>query len=115
MVEISVVSLRPLVGPLVELTILTCGLWASDLPACEIVKLRPAMAIVPVRAWLPLLGSTVKPTVPLPLPGLELVMLIQASPLALTLAAHGHPFGAVTPTLPAPPSALTFTLAGESE
>ena len=36
----------------------------------------PAMVIVPVRWFEPVLAATVKPTVPLPVPGAPEVMLI---------------------------------------
>jgi hypothetical protein len=55
------------------------------------------------------LGATVKPTVPLPLPLVDEVAAIQ---LTSVVAVQAHSLSVATFTLPVPPAALTFRLAG---
>ena len=76
------------------------------------VKVRPAIVIVPERDG-PGVPSTLKLTLPLPLPpgGLE-VILIHGT---LGVAVQVHPLPAVTETLPLPPDAGTFCESGEIE
>ena len=73
------------------------------------VKVDPAIVSVPVRAP-PVLASTVYLTVPLPVPLLPLVMVIQFAPV---VAVHGQPDGVVTVTSPLPPSFGNDSLVGE--
>ena len=72
-------------------------------PLCVTVNVWPAMVSVPV--WLgvvadPLLGATVKVTVPLPVPEAPPVTVTQ---LAFDVADHVHVDPVVTVTLPLPP------------
>ena len=70
------------------------------------------MRIVPVRAAC-VLAATVKLTVPLAVPELPDVMVIQASEV---VAVHAQPLGAVTAIgVPAPPAAATAWLVGLSD
>ena len=59
----------------------------------------------------PRLGSTTKPTVPFPLPVPPEATLIHE---ALVAAVHAHPAGAVTPTEPGPPRAVSEALLAPS-
>jgi hypothetical protein len=68
---------------------------------CVTVNVWPAIVIVPERTPL-LFAGTVKPTTPLPLPGVPLVTV--TTPGLLLTAVHAHPPGAVTPTVLAPPA-----------
>ena len=67
------------------------------------------MATVPVRRSVAGLVATVFATVPGPLPLLPVVIVIHG---ALAVAFHEHVAGAVTLTLPAPPSGANVALAG---
>jgi hypothetical protein len=67
------------------------------------------MVSAPVLDSTAALADTEYPTVPAPFPVAPAVTLIQP-PLAVTL--HVHPAGAVTVTLPAPPSLPNVRLAG---
>ena len=67
------------------------------------------MARVPVRRSVAELAATEYTTVPGPLPLLPAVIVIHG---ALAVAFHEHVAGAVTLTLPAPPSGANVALAG---
>lgn len=71
--------------------------------ACEIVKVLPAIAIVPVRAA-PVFAAALKRTDPLPLPLAPAVTVIHA---AFDTAVHAQPGPAVTAIVPVPPAAGT--------
>ena len=74
------------------------------------MKVDPAIVSVPVRAP-PVLASTVYLTVPLPVPLLPLVMVIQ---FAVVVAVHGQPDCVVTVTgPPLPPWVGNDSLVGE--
>jgi hypothetical protein len=73
------------------------------------VKVCPAIVILPERLFVLLLASTVKLTVPLPLPLLEVW-----SQLLVVLAVHEHPLDAVMTTLPLAVLALTLVLLADS-
>jgi len=75
------------------------------------VKVWPAIVSVPLRAAA-LFDATLNATDPLPLPDAALVTVIHG---ALAVAVHAQPVPAVTATLPLPPVASTFWLAGEIE
>jgi hypothetical protein len=79
--------------------------------ACETVKVLPPRFSVPVRVEFPVLGATLKVTLPVPDPLTAPVMVIQES---LLLASHEHPAVAVTVVLPAPPAASNAWLVGET-
>jgi hypothetical protein len=66
-------------------------------PSCMIVKACPAMANVPIRLLVVALAATEYLTVPLPLPLLPDVMVIQET---LLVAVHEQPAGLVTLTAP---------------
>src|SRR5262245_42789756 len=70
------------------------------------------MVTVPCRELAPGLGATWNATVPLPLPVRSELKLIQS---ASRPAAHPHDDGAVTLTLPAPPSSGKLWTLGEIE
>jgi hypothetical protein len=73
--------------------------------ACDTVKVCPAIAIVPVRGAA-VLTSTLKVTMPLPVPEAPLVTVNHA---ALALAVHAHVGAeAVTATEPDVPVSATF-------
>lgn len=69
-----------------------------------IVKVAPAIVIVPVREFVDVFAETVKFTVPLPVRLLVPLTVIQ---LALLLTVHAHPLVVVTVVLPLPPAAAT--------
>jgi hypothetical protein len=73
------------------------------------VNVCPATVSVPVRLLVFVFAATEYPTVPLPLPLLPEVIVIQA---ALLAAVQVQPVGAVTVTLPVPPLACTDALVG---
>ena len=68
---------------------------------CVTVTSEPASEIVPVRPG-PLSGATLKPNVPLPLPGLGPISVIHESPV---LALQAQPGPVVTVDDPLPPPA----------
>ena len=72
----------------------------------------PAIVTVPARLPALLLAATEYSTVPLPLPLLPEVIVIQD---ALLVAAHVQPLAAVTATLPLAAAAARDWLAGEME
>jgi hypothetical protein len=76
------------------------------------VNVRPAIAIVPERDG-PVVASTVKLMLPLPLPpaGFDVILIHGA----LGVAVHVHPWPAVTDTVPPPPDAGTFCESGAME
>ena len=69
----------------------------------------PAIVIVPVRAAVPVLAATLKPTVPLPDPLAPLVTVIH---VAFETADHVHPADTVTATDPLSPAATIDWLDG---
>ena len=80
--------------------------------ACVTINVRPAATIDPVRGVV-VLALTANATVPLPLPELPALMLIQ---LAVVAAVHAQLFAeAVTAIDPDPPLSPTFWLEGEIE
>lgn len=81
-------------------------------PCCDTVNVFPATAMVALRAVVAVLGATVMPTLPLPLPALP-ARLIQA---ALVVAVHAHVFAdAVIVIEPDPPVSGNPCDAGEIE
>ena len=84
------------------------ALQPTTLAPCVTVLRCPAIVMLPVRSS-PVLRTTVKATVPLPLPVSGGVRVIQ---LASVDAVHAHSPAVATLTLPVPPLALTFWLAG---
>jgi hypothetical protein len=79
-------------------------------PCCDTVNVFPATAIVAVRAVVAVLGATVMPTLPLPLPAVP-ARLIQ---VALVVAVHPHVFAdAVIVIEPDPPVSGNPCDAGE--
>jgi hypothetical protein len=68
------------------------------------------MVIVPVRELVVVLAATEYETVPLPLPLVPAVTLIQLTPLE---AVQLQLTPAVTPTLPVPPADVNAALPGE--
>ena len=79
---------------------------------CVTVNVSPAIASVPVRAAPLDAATTVKRTIPLPVPLAPCVMDIHVAELA---AVQGHSGGAVTATSPLPPEAPTARLLGVIE
>jgi hypothetical protein len=76
------------------------GAIANEQPAPWVtVIVCPPALIVPVRAA-PALAATAKPMVPLPIPEVGPVSVIQGTSL---LAVHAHPAPAVTDDVPVPP------------
>lgn len=67
---------------------------------CFILKSRRPIVIVPLRGG-PVFAATEKVTVPLPVPMLPEVIVIQ---LALGLASHTHCDAVVTDMVPVPPA-----------
>ena len=65
-----------------------------QVPPCVTVRLCPAIVSVPIRAVVTVLGSTSYVTVPLPVPLLPLVIVIQD--VALLHADHVQPLLVVT-------------------
>ena len=82
-----------------------------QLPACDTVKVCPAMVSVPVRELVPVLAATVKATLPLPVRLLPPVKVIQ---LALLATVHAHALVVVTVVLPVPPAAATLCDVGDN-
>jgi hypothetical protein len=76
------------------------------------VKICPATVIVAVRPLLALFGETVKETVPLPLPLVPEVIVMNPP---LLVAVQAHPSPVVTVMLPAPPAERKARLVGEIE
>src|SRR5439155_1028563 len=76
-----------------------------QLPACDTVKVCPAIVSVPVRELVPVLAATVKATLPLPVWLLPPVKVIE---LALLATVHAHALVVVTVVLPVPPAAATL-------
>jgi hypothetical protein len=74
------------------------------------VNVLPPAMIVPVRDDEPAFASTLKPTLPLPVPLAPLVMLIQFTVLD---ADHAHEAVVVTAMVPLPPPAAMVWLVGE--
>src|SRR5664279_4718197 len=82
-----------------------------DVP-CVTGNVRPAMVMLPVRKSLaPAVRATVYCTVPLPLPGLPLLIAIQETSLA---ACQGQPAAVFTATAPLPPLLSNDAFAGAS-
>jgi hypothetical protein len=82
-----------------------------DVP-CVTANFCPAMVMLPVRKSLaPAVLATVYGTVPLPLPGLPLLIAIQETPLA---ACQGQPAAVFTATAPLPPLLSNDAFAGAS-
>ena len=79
------------------------------MPCCVTVKVRPAIATVPVRCAVAGLAAMVRLTVPLPVPLAPPVTVIQAAPLA---ALHAQVEVEVTLTLVDSPAAMEVLLAG---
>src|SRR5207253_11324174 len=77
--------------------------------ACVTAKVCPAIVTVPVRAASEF-ALTINATLPLPEPGLPLVIETHGTADA---AVHAHPAPAVTATLTGPPVSLTDWLVGE--
>jgi hypothetical protein len=86
------------------------ALHAGAIAPCVTVARCPAIVMLPVRAS-PVLGGTVKATVPLPVPLSGGVSVIQ---LESVEAVHAQSSAVAMLTLPAPPLALTFWFAGVS-
>ncbi len=86
--------------------------YLHDTASWFTVKVLPAMVIVPDLELLRLFAATEYFTVPLPLPLLPDVTVIQ---LLLLAAVQEQPAVAVTLTLPVPPLASKDLLAGEME
>jgi hypothetical protein len=76
-----------------------------QVPACDTVKVWPAIVSVPVRAVVEVFAAMLKLTLPLPDPLVPDVKVIQ---LALLVALHPHPAPAVMFVLPVPPAAATL-------
>jgi hypothetical protein len=76
--------------------------------ACVTVTRCPATITLPTRRS-PLLGATVKLTVPFPLP---LVAEVGESQVTSVPAVHAHSLSVATLTVPAPPSAPTSWFEG---
>ena len=80
---------------------------------CFTEKVCPAIVAEPLRFFgLPVYGATVYVTVPLPVPG-EPPAIVTVIHVALGVAVHVQPVGAVTATLPVPPDAPRVVLVGE--
>lgn len=84
----------------------------QELPACVTVNALPAIVSVPVRELDVVLGATVKPTLPGPLPLAPEVIEIHDAPL---VAVHPQPAGDVTAMLALPPLAVKLCDVGEIE
>ena len=82
----------------------------ADRPCCVMAWLWPPIVSEPAREVVPALAPTEYVTVPGPLPLAPAVIVIQP---ALVVTVHEHPAGAVTATLPVPPSLPSVRVAGE--
>jgi hypothetical protein len=85
---------------------------AEESPSWVTVTVTPATVSVPVRGDVLELAATEYATVPLPVPVLPEVIVIQA---AFELAVHGQPEDVMTATLLAELPATTVTSVGEAE
>ena len=83
-----------------------------DVPTCVIVKVLPAMVIVPVRDVLLGFAATTKVTVPLPLPVPVPLIVIHGS---FETAVQVQPVAAVTLKLLVTPPAATLAEFGEMD
>lgn len=82
------------------------GGGGGGVPACDTVKVWPAIVTVPVRGSVPLFAAYDSATAPLPVPLAADVIVTQA---AFEDAAHAHvEADAVTATDPLPPDAATL-------